>query len=132
MRLSEDGGEYGLKPHDPEKKRLSEIIEMLNDLFGAEVSSENQLHYAEGIVGRLTQNEAVMAQVKSHSTEQVMHGLLPRQVESSVLDAMTDHEKLSLGVLDSDATLRSFTMVILKMLKSYSENQASATLDRRT
>jgi hypothetical protein len=30
------------KPHDPEKKRLSEIIERLNDLFGAEVERPGQ------------------------------------------------------------------------------------------
>ena len=50
LRLSEEDGGYTLKPgsdvgsgkpHDPEKKRLSEIIEALNDIFGAEVSDDS-------------------------------------------------------------------------------------------
>ncbi|MBJ7546614.1 type I restriction endonuclease subunit R, partial [Pseudomonas sp. OA3] len=127
LRLSEEQGDYGLdpatglgsgKPRDPEKKRLSEIIEALNDIFGAEVSDDNQLHYANGIVSRLSKDEAVMAQISNHSTEQVMHGLFPKRVEDMVLDAMTDHEKMSLNVLDNETKSRAFALAILKMLKS--------------
>jgi type I restriction enzyme R subunit len=57
------------KPHDPEKERLSEIIEALNDLFGAGVSDEDQLHFANGIADRVRRDETVMAQIESHSTE---------------------------------------------------------------
>ncbi len=129
LRLNEENGEYTLKPgsdvgsgkpHDPEKKRLSEIIEALNDIFGAEVRDENQLHYAKDIAGRVSMDEAVMAQINSHSVEQVMHGLLPKCVLDAVLDAMTDHEKLSLEVLDNDTKSRAFALVILKMLTSTS------------
>lgn len=65
------------KPHDPEKKRLSEIIEALNDIFGAEVSDEDQLQFLTGIANRISRQEDVMAQVNNHSVEQVMHGLFP-------------------------------------------------------
>jgi len=78
------------KPHDPEKKRLSEIIETLNDLFGAEVSDEDQLYFANGITDRVRRDEAVMAQVDSHSTEQVMHGLFPKRLMDRVLDSVHD------------------------------------------
>ena len=90
-----------VKPNDPEKKRLSEITERLNDLFGAEVSDADQLHFANGVAERIRRDEAVMAQVKSHSPDQVMHGLFPKRVADTVLDAMTDHEKLAMQVLDS-------------------------------
>jgi type I restriction enzyme R subunit len=79
------------KPHDPEKKRLSEITETLNDIFGAEVSDEDQLHFANGIADRVRRDENVMAQIDSHSTEQVMHGLFPKRLTDLVLDSMTDH-----------------------------------------
>lgn len=36
-----------------------------------------------------------MAQVNNHTVEQVMHGLFPTRVLDTVLDAGTDHEKLS-------------------------------------
>ena len=92
LRLSEEGGEYTLKPgsdvgsgkpHDPEKKRLSEIIDALNDIFGAEVSDEDQLHFLTGIAERISRQEDVMAQVNNHSVDQVMHGLLPKRVSDA-------------------------------------------------
>lgn len=57
-----------------------------------------------------------MAQINSQPAEQVMHGLFPKRVEYIVLDAMTDHEKLSLEVLDNVAKSRAFAKVIYKML----------------
>jgi type I restriction enzyme R subunit len=47
-----------------------------------------------------------------------MHGLFPKRVLDTVLDAMTDYEKLSLEVLDNETKSRAFALVILKMLKS--------------
>ncbi|EJN21131.1 helicase, type I site-specific restriction-modification system restriction subunit, partial [Pseudomonas sp. GM80] len=127
LRLNEENGEYTLKPgsdvgsgkpHDPEKKRLSEIIEALNDIFGAEVSDDDQLQFLTGIAQRISRQEDVMAQVNNHSVDQVMHGLFPKRVLNTVLDAMTDHEKLSLEVLDNETKSRAFALVILKMLTS--------------
>lgn len=104
------------KPHDPEKKRLSEIIDKLNDIFGAEVSDEDQLHFANGIADRVRRDEAVMAQVNNHSTEQVMHGLFPKKLTDLVLDSMTDHEKLSMEVLENEGSQKAFAMLILRLL----------------
>ena len=127
LRLNEEAGEYNVKPgsdvgsgkpHDPEKKRLSEIIKALNDIFGAEVSDDDQLQFLTGIAQRISRQEDVMAQVNSHSVDQVMHGLFPKRVLDTVLDAMTDHEKLSLEVLDNATKSRAFALVILKMLKT--------------
>lgn len=86
LRLNEEQGEYILKPgsdvgsgkpHDPEKKRLSEIIEALNDIFVAEVSDDDQLQFLTGIAQRISRQDDVMAQVNNHSEDQVMHGLSP-------------------------------------------------------
>lgn len=135
LRLSEEDGEYTLKPgsdvgsgkpHDPEKKRLSEIIEALNDIFGAEVSDDDQLQFLTGIAQRISRQEDVMAQVNNHSVEQVMHGLFPKRVLDTVLDAMTDHEKLSLEVLDNETKSRAFALVIYKMLVGSFSGQGKA------
>lgn len=47
-----------------------------------------------------------------------MLGLFPKRVLDTVLDAMADHEKLSLEVLDNETKSRAFALVILKMIKS--------------
>lgn len=125
LRLGESDDDNGLKPitelgsgkpHDPEKKRLSEIIERLNDLFGAEVSDEDKLHFANGVADRIERDEAVMAQVNSHSADQVMHGLFPKRVIDVVLDAMSDNEKLSMQVLENEDRGREFALLILQLL----------------
>ncbi|MCL6309179.1 DEAD/DEAH box helicase family protein [Pseudomonas syringae] len=127
LRLNEETGDYTLKPgsdvgsgkpHDQEKKHLSEIIEALNDIFGADVSDDDQLQFLAGIAQRISRQDDVMAQVNNHSVDQVMHGLFPKRVLDTVLDAMTDHEKLSLEVLDNETKSRAFALVILRMLKS--------------
>lgn len=125
LRLAENPGEYPLKPgsaigtgkaHDPEKQHLSEIIQALNDLFGAEVSDEDQVQFLNTIAQRISRQEDVMAQVNNHTAEQVMHGLFPQRVVDTVLDAMTDNEKLSLEVLDNEESGRQFSLLILKIL----------------
>ncbi|EWG99934.1 type I restriction endonuclease subunit R [Halomonas sp. BC04] len=125
LRLEETEGDYGLqpvsevgsgKPFDPEKQRLAEIIDRLNDLYGAEVSDDDKLHFANGIADRIERDESVMAQVRSHSEDQVMHGLFPKKVTDAVLDALSDNEKLSLPVLDNDETGRQFALLILNLL----------------
>jgi len=125
LRLQDAGDGEGLKPvsevgtgkpYDPEKKHLSEIIEKLNDLFGAEVSDDDQLHFANGVADRIRRDESVMAQVNHHSPDQVMHGLFPKRVTDTVLDAMTDHEKLAMQILDSPDKGREFALLILRLL----------------
>lgn len=53
-----------------------------------------------------------------------MHGLLRKRELDSVLDSMTDHEKLFLEVLDNETKSRAFALVILKMLKALDGSQA--------
>jgi type I restriction enzyme, R subunit len=136
LRLAENTGDYALKPgsaigtgkaHDPEKKRLSEIIQALNDLFGAEVSDDDQVQFLNTIAQRISRQDDVMAQVNSHTPDQVMHGLLPKRVIDTVIDAMTDHEKLSLEVLDNEQSGRRFALLVLKILTAIQ----SPTLDQQ-
>jgi type I restriction enzyme, R subunit len=125
LRLAEKEGGYALKPgsaigtgkaHDPEKKRLSEIIQALNDLFGAEVSDDDQVQFLNTIAQRISRQDDVMAQVNNHTPDQVMHGLFPKRVIDTVIDAMTDHEKLSLEVLDNEQSGQRFALLVLKIL----------------
>lgn len=80
------------------------------------MSDDDQLQFLTGIAQRISRQEDVMAQVNNHSVEQVMHGLSPKRVLNTVLDAITDYEKLSLEVLDNETKCRAFAQVILKML----------------
>ena len=76
----------------------------------------DRLHYAQGIAKRLQRDDALMAQVDQHDEAQVMHGLFPKKVTDAVLDALSDHEKLSMPLLEDEATGRQFALLILKLL----------------
>lgn len=78
--------------------------------------SDDKLHFAKGIADRIERDEAVMAQVRSHSEDQVMHGLFPRKVTDAVLDALSNHEKLSMPLPEDEETGRQFALLILKLL----------------
>ncbi|MBS9404922.1 hypothetical protein KG088_14925 [Halomonas sp. TRM85114] len=102
-------------------------MDKLNDLYGAEVSDGDKLHFANGIADRIQRDEAVMAQVQSHNEDQVMHGLCPKRVTDAVLDAMSDHEKLSMPLLEDEETGRQFALLILKLLAGRERFQAKVS-----
>ncbi|WP_191236789.1 hypothetical protein [Cobetia marina] len=118
------------KPHDAEKQRLAEIIDRLNDRYGDEVS-DDKLHFASGIVDRIELDAAVMAQVRNHSGDQVMHGLFPKKVTDAMLDALSDHEKIRMPLLEDEETGRQFALVIQKLLAGRSSNDSRAVYQAR-
>jgi type I restriction enzyme R subunit len=59
-----------------------------------------------------------MAQIDSHSTEQVMHGWFPKRLTDLVLDSMTDHEELSMEIFENENSQRAFAHLILRLLSS--------------
>jgi type I restriction enzyme R subunit len=105
-------------------KPLADIIARLNDLYGAEVSDDDKLHFARDIVDRIERNEAVKVQVRNHSEDQVMHALFPKKVTDAMLDALSDHEKIRMPLLEDEKTGRQFALVIRKLLARRSSNDS--------
>ena len=125
IRLGEQQGDYGLdpvsevgsgKPRDPDKQRLAEIIERLNELFGTGVDDRDQLQFADNLADRMSRDAGVVDQIRSHTPEQVMHGRFPRLLEQIVLDAMADHEELATKALESDANLDGLARAVLELM----------------
>ena len=114
------------KPHDPEKERLSEIIEQMNELFGAEVREEDQLHFLRGIANRMEREEDVMEQIRTNSAEQVMHGRYPSRLNDLLLEAIHDNEQLSTDALKDQESFESFALILLRYLNR--ETGAKPTL----
>lgn len=104
------------KAHDPEKKKLSEIINALNELFGAEVSDDDKLHFARGVADRIRKDEPTMQQISKHTPEEVMYGRFPQLVTDTILDLMGDNEKLATEVLASQQKGKDFAKLILRLL----------------
>lgn len=72
--------------------------------------------YPPTLIVSLERDEATMAQIEHHSSEQVMHGTFPKRVEDAVLDSMRDNERLALQILDNEAAGREFARLILRLL----------------
>lgn len=102
------------------------IIDRLNDLYGVEVSDDDKLHFTNGIADRIERDEAVMAQVRNHSEDQVVYCLFPKKVNDAILDALNDHEKLSMPLLEDEETGRQFALLILKLLAGRSSRDSRA------
>jgi type I restriction enzyme, R subunit len=125
LRLGVADGEHALKPitdvgsgnpHDPEKKRLSEIIDRLNDLFGAEVQEDDKLHWVNGLADRVERSDEVMAQIRAHAPEQVMHGRYPKYLEEILLDSLDDYGSLTNQALGDEGKFRDLALLLLRVL----------------
>ena len=136
LKLGEGGPGEGLKPvtevgsgkpHDPEKERLSEIIERMNELFGADVQEEDQLHFLRGIASRIEREEDVMEQIRSNSAEQVMHGRFPARLNDLLLEAIQDNEQLSSEALKDDRSFNSFALILLEYISRTRDYKQAST-----
>ncbi len=124
INLGDDEGDYRLdapqpgdgSARDPEKKELSEIIEQLNDLFGAETTEQDKVNWFQSVKDKIKEDEDVMAQVRSNPAEQVMHGDFPRAVEKAILDSMTSHGELARESLEDPTIQRQLMHLLLRQL----------------
>ncbi|PAV27539.1 type I restriction enzyme R subunit [Tamilnaduibacter salinus] len=125
VALGEDGEEYtvqpvsGLgsgKPHDPEKKRLSEIIDSLNEIFGSEINDDDQLHYAYGLAGRIERDESVMSQVRHNDPNQIMHGSFPERLRDFILDDMEEHASMAERAMATTEAEDKLAHLVLRLL----------------
>lgn len=130
LRLEEQEGEFGLDsitevgsgtPKAPEKKKLDEIIDTLNDLYGAEIQDDDKLHFANGLATRLERDEDLMGQVNSYSLEDAMKGLLPKRLNDVLLDALADQEKMSMPILEDGGIEKRFAHLMYQLLRQRSE-----------
>ncbi|WP_026279273.1 MULTISPECIES: type I restriction endonuclease subunit R [unclassified Thioalkalivibrio] len=112
------------QPLDPEMKRLSEIIERLNDLFGAEVQSQDKLHWINGLTDRVERDEEVVAQVRTHTPEQVMHGRFPKHLTDILLESMDDQSQLTTQALEDEDKFQEVALMILKLMAARESRRA--------
>ncbi|KAB7627752.1 type I restriction endonuclease subunit R [Alkalilimnicola sp. S0819] len=126
LQLGEDAAEYQLKPtselgsgrpHDPHKERLAEIIARMNELFGAETTDGDKLRWLKSLTGKVTENEAVMAQLANNSDEQVWHGDYPLAVDDAVLESGQAEEKFRARYYEDEQAKRLVQRAVLQLIR---------------
>lgn len=98
--------EISYSPHAREKGKGGESYNPRLDL----------VLFANGIAAYTQRAEIVMAQFNNHIEDKIIHNPSLRCVIDAVLDAITDHEKISMPLLKNEETGWQFAMLILQLL----------------
>ena len=97
---------------------LNEIIERLNHLFGEATPLRDQAAFVNQITNIARESDVVVAQVENNTREQAMKGNLPGTVQSSVVRAMTSHQKLATLLLKSDKqAMSALTDIVYELIR---------------
>lgn len=108
-------GEIG-DPRDRERAFLSELVEKLNELFGAEITEDDKVIFAVHITEKLRANGAVMAQVQNNPKEQALKADLPDAATEAIIEAMTSHGEMATRLLSDPDAMRQFTGLLYELL----------------
>lgn len=91
-------GEARGKQHDPQKARLSEIIQVLNERFGTDFKSDDELYFDQ-IREALSLDGDLIAQAKANTLENFRFGF-ERAFESKVIERREANEEIFNRLMD--------------------------------
>ncbi len=90
------------KARDKKEEFLSLIIARLNDVFVSDGLTENDLlDYARTITNKVSENEAVMHQIRNNSAEQALLGDFASAVDNAVMESADAHQNQMNQVLSN-------------------------------
>lgn len=98
----------------PEKKRLSEIVQRMNDLFSGDLSEADLIGYATHIREKLLENETLAQQAARNSLEQFALGDFDHEFMDAVIEGLDKYGKMADQVLNSDRVREGFKDLVLK------------------
>jgi type I restriction enzyme R subunit len=111
--------------HDPKLVALKEVIDRLNDLFGAEEFTASQPEsFVQALMGRMLENEGLVQQARVNSVRQFAES---PDFDEAVVDAVADNQGAHNKIADyfwSDAPGRP--SLILALAKAFHELAAEA------
>ena len=100
---------------EPTKAYLQEIIEQLNDLFGADTTDQDQLTYVNQVIkGKLLESERLRQQATNNSKEQFASSPdLSSELLNAIMAALDAHTSLSTRALNSVEVQRGMRDILL-------------------
>lgn len=118
---------------DKEKALLAEIIERVNDLFGADTTEGDQLSYVTTIRDKMLESDALVTQAANNTKAQFDNSpTLRDELMNAIIDAFEAHSSLSKQALDSQKVRDGLKDVLLgpaqlyEALRSRGVNQGGA------
>jgi type I restriction enzyme, R subunit len=119
-------GQQGLRPasdvgtrkaRDKKEEFLSQIIARLNEIFVSDGLTENDLlDYARSITNKVSENEAVMHQIRNNSAEQALLGDFASAVDNAVMESGDAHQNQMNQVLSDKNVAAGFGRIVFDLL----------------
>ncbi len=111
---------------DDEKKQLAEIVGVMNDLFGGDVSESDMVGYITTLKGKLLENEDLAAQAANNSEAQFALGTFKEAMTDAVIDSQESHNKIADQMLKDERVFTAMMGVLAKQVyKAFSERKAA-------
>ena len=101
---------------EKEKVYMAEVIEKLNDLFGADTSENDQLVYVNGVIlGKLLESETLRKQASNNTKKQFASSPdLKNELETAIIDALDAHTSMSTKAINSAEVKRGILEILLE------------------
>lgn len=112
---------------DKEKALLAEIIERVNDLFGADTTDGDQLSYVTTLRDKMLESDALVTQATNNTEAQFANSpTLKDELMSAIIEAFEAHSALSKQALDSQKVRDGLKEVLLGPAQLYEALRARA------
>ncbi len=94
---------------------MAELIEKLNELFGAETSDRDQLVYVKHVImGKLLESETLRQQAANNTKGQFSNSPdLNKEVENATMASLDAHTTMATHVLSSPAAQKAMLDILL-------------------
>lgn len=108
-----DAGSAGVQ--EKTKVYMGELIEKLNELFGAETTEQDQLVYAKHVIrGKMLESKTLQQQAKNNTKEQFATSPdLDSELMNAIVDALDAHTSMSSKALNSEAVRKGLKSILL-------------------
>jgi type I restriction enzyme R subunit len=109
---------------------MAELIDKLNDLFGADTSEQDQLRYVNGtILGKVAESKTLQRQASNNTKEQFATSPdLPKELHNAIIDSLDAHNTMSAQALNSPIVLRGMLDILLNHAGLYETLRARAAV----
>ena len=112
---------------EKEKALLAEIIERVNDLFGADTTDGDQLSYVTTLRDKMLESDALVTQATNNTKAQFDNSpTLRDELMNAIIDAFEAHSSLSKQALDSSKVRNGLKEVLLGPAQLYETLRARA------
>lgn len=116
---------------EKEKALLAEIIERVNDLFGAGTTDGDQLSYVTTLRDKMLESDALVTQAANNTEAQFANSpTLKDELMNAIIEAFEAHASLSKQALDSQKVRDGLRDVLLGPAQLYEALRARAGGDR--